>query len=92
MTARRFVLKSRVNLEGQDEDGGRVLVDTYSATLCACNDTAWLLLQALREGAATDELVAKMTETFTVSEAAARGDVVDFLHRLEVMGLLDETE
>ena len=92
MTNRRFALKSRAALESGPEDGARVLIDTHSATLCSCNDSAWTILTALKGGATVDGLVDLVTSTYDVDETGARNDALDFIRRLAGMGLIDETE
>ena len=92
MTNRSFALKSRATLESGPEDEARVLVDTHSATLCSCNDSAWTILTALKRGATIDGLVDLVTRTYDVDETGARDDALDFIHRLAAMGLIDETE
>ena len=89
MSQRQYALKPRVALEGS-ADEECVLVDTHSATLCACNESAWIILSELKEGATTEELVALVASVFAVDEDDARRDALDFIHRLTAMGLIDE--
>jgi len=89
MSARRYRLAPRVALEAGPEDGG-VLVDTRSATLCACNASAWTLLEALLEGATVDELAERLGARFDVDPGQARRDTLDFVRRLGAMGLVDQ--
>jgi Coenzyme PQQ synthesis protein D (PqqD) len=90
MSGRSYALNRRVSLEGDGETEDYVLVDTHTATLCACNDSAWRLLFALRSGASVEELVAQMEVEFDVTAEAAKADVRDFIGRLSAMGLIDE--
>lgn len=90
MSGRSYALNSRVALEGDGETEDYVLVDTHTATLCACNDAAWKLLFALRNGATMEELVAQIEDEFDVASDAAKSDVLDFIGRLSAMGLIDE--
>ena len=92
MSTPRFRLESRAALEGGDGDEGYVLIDTHSATLFACNETAWALLQALKTEVSMDELITRMTTLYDVAEADARSDVFNFLHRLGAIGLIHETK
>jgi len=90
MSGRNYALNSRVALEGDGENEDYVLVDTHTATLCACNDAAWRILFALRGGASVDELVGLIETEFEVESSAAKADVLDFIGRLSAMGLVDE--
>jgi Coenzyme PQQ synthesis protein D (PqqD) len=90
MSGRSYALNRRVALEGDGEAEDYVLVDTHTATLCACNDSAWRLLFALRAGATVEELVAQIEDEFDVAPGAVKNDVLDFIGRLSAMGLIDE--
>jgi len=90
MSVRNYALNSRVALEGDGETEDYVLVDTHTATLCACNDAAWRILFALRSGATVDDLVAQIEAEYEVAPDAAKADVLDFISRLSAMGLIDE--
>ena len=90
MSGRSYALNSRVALEGDGDTEDYVLVDTHTATLCACNDAAWRLLFALRTGATVEELTAQIEAEFEVASDAAKSDVLDFISRLSAMGLIDE--
>jgi len=91
MSQRSYALNRRVALEGDGETEDYVLVDTHTATLCACNDSAWRVLFALRSGASVEELVTQIESEFEVTPDAAKRDVLDFISRLNAMGLIDET-
>lgn len=90
MSGRSYALNRRVALEGDGDTEDHVLVDTHTATLCACNDAAWRLLFALRTGATVEELTAQIEAEFEVTPDAAKSDVLDFISRLSAMGLIDE--
>ncbi|MDH3235493.1 MAG: PqqD family protein [Alphaproteobacteria bacterium] len=90
MSGRSYALNRRVALEGDGDTEDHVLVDTHTATLCACNDAAWRLLFALRTGATVEELTAQIEAEFEVAPDAAKSDVLDFIGRLSAMGLIDE--
>jgi hypothetical protein len=90
MSAPKYALHRRVALEGDGKNEEYVLVDTHSATLCACNDSAWRILFALRSGASVEELVAQIEAEYDVETTTARRDVLDFISRLNAMGLIDE--
>jgi len=89
MSQRQYALKPRVALEGNAGEEC-VLVDTHSATLCACNGSAWIILNALKDGATTEKMVALIASAFAVDEDEARRDALDFIYRLTAMGLIDE--
>jgi hypothetical protein len=90
MSGRSYALNSRASLEGDGESEDYVLVDTHTATLCACNDAAWRLLFALRSGATVEDLVAQIEDEYDVEPGTAKADVLDFIGRLSAMGLIDE--
>ncbi len=92
MSDRKFKLKGFVNLEGDDRALGGVMVDTHSATMCSCNQTAWVLLKALKKKASISFLVDGLVAEFDVAEQAARRDVMNFIHQLASMGLIDESK
>ena len=56
MSQRTFALNRRAALEGDADSGDYVLVDTHSATLCACNESAWRILKTLKKGATLGDL------------------------------------
>jgi len=89
MIQTKYTLAPQVDLQG-DEPGGRVMIDTYSATLFACNETAWALLEALREGASIDDLVATARANFEVAEDEVRQEALALVHRLSATGLVDD--
>ena len=92
MTDRVFVLKPFVNLEGDDDDPEGVMVDTHSATMCSCNQAAWVLLRALKAKASVQDLVQELAAEFDVTEQDARKDVMAFTQQLSAMGLIDEAK
>ncbi len=87
-----YTLKSCAALEGGSADPVGVLLNTHSAGMSTCNETAWVLLQALQEGANLDDLTAIIVATFDVEEQEASNDVVSFIRQLGAMGLVDETQ
>lgn len=90
MNERKLKLNRRASVEGNGVDEDYVLVDTHSAILCACNETAWRLLDTLKTGATIGELTARLTEAYEVEEEEAEDHVVEFVSRLGVMGLIDD--
>ena len=92
MSQRKFALSRRAALEGDAESGDYVLVDTHSATLCACNESAWRMLTKLKKGATLGDLTALLVELYGIDANAAHRDALDFVNRLSAMGLVDERE
>ncbi len=90
MSAKTFALKSRAAIESSENAGDRVLVDTHTATLCSSNDSGWVILDALQNGATLDELVTLLGQVFSVEEQQARQDAMVFIRRLASIGLIDE--
>ena len=87
-----YTLKSCAALEGGRPDPVGVLLNTHSAGMSTCNETAWVLLQGLQEGANLDDLTAIIVATLDVEEQEASNDVVSFIRQLGAMGLVDETQ
>jgi len=85
MKASTFRLRSHMILEGDVDGGELILIDGHSGTMCACNATAALLLERLREGARCDDLAADLRERYGLEADAARWDVRDFLDRLSAL-------
>ena len=90
MSQRTFALSRRAALEGDAETGDYVLVDTHSATLCACNESAWRMLRTLKKGATLVDLTALLVDQYGVDADVAHRDALDFVNRLSAMGLVDE--
>lgn len=85
-----YKLKSCAALEGGNREPVGVLLNTHSAGMNTCNETAWVLLQTLRAGAEIGDLTAILVATFDVEEEHANKDVTSFVRKLGVMGLLNE--
>lgn len=81
-------LTDRVRLEGAEDDSEGVLYDTQTASFCQCNDTAWILLNALGDGATVADLSQTLFQTFNVSEDQAMKDVVSLLGQLRRLQLV----
>jgi hypothetical protein len=92
MSQRKLALSRRAALEGDAASGDYVLVDTHSATLCACNESAWRMLTKLKKGASLGDLTALLVELYGIDANAAHRDALDFVNRLSAMGLVDERE
>lgn len=85
-----YKLQPFAALEGGDRETTGVLLNTHSAAMTTCNETAWVQLQALKAGADVDALTATIVATFDVEEGDARKDVISFIRKLGAMGLVDE--
>ncbi len=85
-----YKLKPYAALEGGNREPGGVLLNTHSAGMSTCNETAWVLLQALKDGAKVEDLAAILVATFEVEEEDARSDVISFVQKLGAMGLVHE--
>ena len=85
MKASTFRLRGHMILEGDMDGEELILIDGHSGAMCACNTTAALLLERLREGARCDELAADLRERYGLEADAARRDVRDFLDRLSAL-------
>ncbi|MFQ5763365.1 MAG: PqqD family protein [Rhodospirillales bacterium] len=92
MSDRTFALKPFVNLEGDGDDSEGVMVDTHSATMCSCNQTAWWILQRLKSRVTVADLVGQLVADFDVDEQDAHRDVMNFIHQLASMDLVDESK
>jgi hypothetical protein len=89
MSQQVFRMKQRVRLEPGEEGEDGTLFDSYTATMCAANKSAWLLLTALQIGARMEELVHLLRERFAISEEQARRDVIELLRELKAMSVVD---
>ncbi len=85
-----YKLKSCAALEGGNREPVGVLLNTHSAGMNTCNETAWVLLQTLKEGAELEDLTAILVATFDVEEEDASKDVTSFIRKLGAMGLVNE--
>ena len=90
MRERFFILKPFINLEGNGLDLEGVMIDTHSATMCSCNQSAWVLLRALRSKSSLSELTQHLVAEFDIDKQDARKDVMTFVHQLASMDLVDE--
>lgn len=85
-----YKLKPYAALEGGNREPVGVLLNTHSAGMSTCNETAWVLLQSLKDGAEVEELTAILVATFDVEEDDASKDVISFVQKLGAMGLVHE--
>lgn len=85
-----YKLKPFAALEGGNREPVGVLLNTHSAGMNTCNETAWVLLQSLKDGAEVEDLTAILVATFDVQEEDASKDVISFVRKLGAMGLVNE--
>jgi len=90
MSKGTYALNRRAALEGDADSGDYVLVDTHSATLCACNESAWRILRSLKKGATLADLTGLLVELYGIDREVAHRDALEFVTRLSAMGLVDE--
>jgi len=86
----KLKLRSHVRLETDAEGKGGMMLDTQSGTICACNESAWVSLKALKRGADADALAKGLTKTFEVDPDTARKDVLALVGELQLMDLLEQ--
>ncbi len=89
MNGQKFLLKPWMTLEGgQGEE--HLLIDNHTGVICACNDTAWVLLGLLKEGATLNHLTEALCADYELAEIDARRDSLGLIHRLSALGCIDE--
>jgi hypothetical protein len=86
----QFTLRPWVSLEPGQEENEWVLIDNHSGTICTCNDSAGVLLAALKKGASCDQLAYALASHFNVPVTNARQDALLFIQQLSGMGLVYE--
>lgn len=91
MKGTRLKLRSQVRLEADAEGKGGMMLDTQSGTICACNESAWATLKALKKGVDGEALAAVLTKTFEVDPEVARNDVLALVSELHLMDLLEDS-
>ena len=90
MNDKIYKMDPRASLQADGEGGGGVLFDSFTADICTCNDTAWILLEALERGANLKALGERLVEHYQVDADVARRDIVVLLKDLSAMGLVHE--
>ena len=90
MSTSRLKLRSFVRLEADAEGKGGMMLDTQSGAICACNQSAWVSLKALKKGADAAGLVAGLTKAFDVDPDVARSDTLGLVSELQLMDLLEQ--
>jgi hypothetical protein len=84
-------LRSRIRLEEDAEGEGGMLFDTQTAAICACNVSAWTVVNALQRGRDTECLTDLLTEAFDVDQTTARTDVLSLIKELRSLDMLEPT-
>ncbi len=64
--------------------------DPYSGATFSLNASALCLLRGLKEGLAPDELIARLEESFDVTDADLSRDIDEFLELLRYNGVLPQ--
>ncbi len=91
MNGQTFLLKPWMVLEGGQGDN-HLLIDNHSGVICACNDTAWILLGLLKDGATLGHLCQALCDDYDLNEVEARRDSLSFIHQLSALGCVDELD
>lgn len=86
----RLKLRPHVRLEADAEGKGGMMLDTQSGAICACNESAWISLKALKKGVDAETLAAGLTKTFEVAPDVARKDILALVSELHLMDLLEQ--
>ena len=73
----------------QEVEGELVAVDLRESLYFGSNASGLLLWRALAEGASREELVARLTDAWAISEERAGADVDVFLGEAAALDLLD---
>jgi hypothetical protein len=87
----RLKLRSYVRLEADAEGKGGMMLDTQSGTICACNESAWISLKAMKKGIDAEALAVGLTKIFDVDPDAASKDILALVSELHLMDLLEQT-
>lgn len=90
MKTARLKLRHYVRLEEDAEGKGGMMLDTQSGTICACNESAWVSLKALKKGVDVELLAAALTKTFEVTPELAQKDVLALISELHLMDVLEQ--
>ena len=84
-------LESRATLRSTDDKNvGGVLIDTFNATFCSCNDTAWTILQCLKKGATVQDITNTVCGEFEVNKKDAQDDVLGLVRKLQSLDLVND--
>ncbi len=85
-------LRPRIRLEADDEGEGGMLFDTQTASICACNVSAWAVIQGMQKGGDADGLTALLTDAFDVDRGSARKDVMSLVKELHSLDMLEPNQ
>lgn len=91
MVLPKYSLKPSIVVEGTSPEEGYVVLDTHSAAMFSCNESAWLLLERLKAGVTHAELAEAIVHTYGVQSDVAARDAGQFIRHLSVAGMLDES-
>lgn len=83
-------LRTRAQLQQGSDPGNGIIIDTYSAGVCKCNEAAWTMLNVLEQGANLDKLVNALLSKYEVSRQVAEADILGFVQRLKRLEFVDE--
>ena len=91
MSTRHQVLRLRVQIraEADDEGDGGFLFNKQTAAICACNGTAWTVVQRLRRGGEAEDFAAALVAAYDVTAAQARKDVLALIKELRSLDMLE---
>ena len=90
MAPRKYALKPSIVVEGSSPEEGFVVLDSHSASMFSCNESARLLLDRLKAGVSHAELVEAIVTEYGVKPEIAERDAGQFIRHLSVSGMLDE--
>ena len=90
MAPQKYALKPSIVVEGSSPDEGFVLIDSHSASMFSCNESARMLLDRLKAGVSHTELVEAIIHEYAVPPEVAERDAGQFIRHLSVSGMLDE--
>ncbi len=89
MQGRVFKLKKQMTLEGDPGGDSVVLIDGHTGSMCACNSSAGVMLERLKDGASHAELARELARRFEISDDRASMDARGFLQSLSAMGAIE---
>jgi len=90
MTSQVYKIDTRVTLEADGLDGGGIMFDSFTASICTCNETAWVILETLQNGANLEQLSKRLVDVYDVDNSTAQSDVILLLKELSAMDLVHE--
>ena len=69
MAPRKYALKPSIVVEGSSPEEGYVVLDSHSASMFSCNESARLLLERLKVGVSHAELAEAIVREYAVPAA-----------------------